>query len=123
ARGERDGAARPAAGGQLARPARGRLLQQRQLPLARGEPCGELVLQGAVDLGVGIAALGRAEEARAPGPQRRIGREVAAVREVPGEGPDYDATVTSHFLTGNELTADELRSLLDRALDVKADRG
>ena len=44
------------------------------------------------------------------------------MREVPGEGPDYDATVTRHFLTGNELTADELRSLLDRALELKADR-
>jgi len=31
--------------------------------------------------------------------------------------------VTRHFLTGNELTADELRSLLDRALELKADRG
>jgi ornithine carbamoyltransferase len=30
--------------------------------------------------------------------------------------------VTRHFLTGNELTADELRSLLDRALELKADR-
>jgi ornithine carbamoyltransferase len=30
--------------------------------------------------------------------------------------------VTRHFLTGEELTADELGSLLDRALELKADR-
>jgi ornithine carbamoyltransferase len=44
------------------------------------------------------------------------------MREVPSEGRDYDAWVTRHFLTGNELTAEELRSLLDRALELKADR-
>jgi ornithine carbamoyltransferase len=44
------------------------------------------------------------------------------VREVPAEGRDYDAGVTRHFLTGTELTAAELRSLLDRALELKADR-
>src|SRR4051812_45182473 len=44
------------------------------------------------------------------------------MREVPAEGRDYDAGVTRHFLTGNELTADELRSLLDRAEELKADR-
>jgi ornithine carbamoyltransferase len=44
------------------------------------------------------------------------------VREVPAEGRYYDATVTRHFLTGRELTAGELRSLLDRALELKADR-
>ena len=44
------------------------------------------------------------------------------MREIPAEDPDYDATVTRHFLTGDELTADELRSLLDRALELKADR-
>src|SRR5919198_4162487 len=42
--------------------------------------------------------------------------------EVPGQNRDYDATVTRHFLTGNELTVDELRSLLDRALELKTDR-
>jgi len=30
--------------------------------------------------------------------------------------------VTRHYLTGNELTAAELRSLLDRAVELKADR-
>ena len=37
------------------------------------------------------------------------------MEEVPGEGPDYDLRVTRHFLTGEELTSAELRSLLDRA--------
>jgi ornithine carbamoyltransferase len=31
--------------------------------------------------------------------------------------------VTRHFLTGEEISADELRSLIDRALALKADRG
>ncbi len=42
--------------------------------------------------------------------------------EVPAEDRDYDAGVTRHFLTGNELTAEELRSLLDRAAELKVDR-
>ena len=44
------------------------------------------------------------------------------MEEVPCDGPDYDARVTRHFLTGEELTADELDRLLDRALELKADR-
>ena len=46
---------------------------------------------------------------------------VAPVEQVPGDGT-YDAGVTRHFLTGEELTAAELGSLLDRALELKADR-
>jgi ornithine carbamoyltransferase len=34
----------------------------------------------------------------------------------------YDAPVTRHFLTGEELTSDELERLLDRAAELKADR-
>ena len=34
----------------------------------------------------------------------------------------YDAQVTRHFLTGEELTGDELTRLLDRAAELKADR-
>jgi ornithine carbamoyltransferase len=44
------------------------------------------------------------------------------VEEVPCHGADYDARVTRHFLTGDELTADELARLLDRALELKRDR-
>jgi ornithine carbamoyltransferase len=34
----------------------------------------------------------------------------------------YDAQVTRHFLTGEELTTDELTGLLDRAAELKRDR-
>jgi ornithine carbamoyltransferase len=44
------------------------------------------------------------------------------VEEVPRERPDYDARVTRHFLTGEELTSEELDQLLDRALELKRDR-
>jgi ornithine carbamoyltransferase len=44
------------------------------------------------------------------------------VVEVPREDPDYDALVPRHFLTGAELTNDELTRILDRALELKADR-
>jgi ornithine carbamoyltransferase len=44
------------------------------------------------------------------------------VEEVPRERTTYDARVTRHFLTGEELTADELTSLLDRADFLKQDR-
>jgi ornithine carbamoyltransferase len=47
---------------------------------------------------------------------------VAPVEEVPREDPDYDALVTRHFLTGAEITSDELDRILDRALELKADR-
>jgi ornithine carbamoyltransferase len=44
------------------------------------------------------------------------------VEEVPCDSADYDARVTRHFLTGEELTGDELGRLLDRALELKRDR-
>jgi ornithine carbamoyltransferase len=44
------------------------------------------------------------------------------VEEVPREGPDYDALVTRHFLTGAEITRAELNGILERALELKADR-
>jgi ornithine carbamoyltransferase len=34
----------------------------------------------------------------------------------------YDAQVTRHFLTGEELTSEELLALLERAVELKADR-
>jgi ornithine carbamoyltransferase len=43
------------------------------------------------------------------------------VEEVPREGP-YDSLVTRHFLTGEELTSDELDALLARAEELKLDR-
>jgi ornithine carbamoyltransferase len=44
------------------------------------------------------------------------------VEEVPAERTNYDAWVTRHFLTGEELTAEELSELLDRADFLKEDR-
>jgi ornithine carbamoyltransferase len=44
------------------------------------------------------------------------------VEQVPGHRADYDARVTRHFLTGEELTSEELERLLDRALELKRDR-
>jgi ornithine carbamoyltransferase len=44
------------------------------------------------------------------------------MEEVPAEEPDYYPGVPRHFLTGEELTADELRGLLDRALELSRDR-
>jgi ornithine carbamoyltransferase len=44
------------------------------------------------------------------------------VEQVPGHGADYDARVTRHFLTGEELTSEELERLIDRALELKRDR-
>jgi ornithine carbamoyltransferase len=44
------------------------------------------------------------------------------VEEVPREHTKYDAGVTRHFLTGEELTAEELTGLLDRADFLKQDR-
>jgi ornithine carbamoyltransferase len=42
------------------------------------------------------------------------------VEQVPAEGPHYDAWVARHFLTGRELTSEELRSVVERALELKA---
>jgi ornithine carbamoyltransferase len=44
------------------------------------------------------------------------------VEEIPREDPHYDASVTRHFLTGAEITSEELNRILDRALELKADR-
>jgi ornithine carbamoyltransferase len=44
------------------------------------------------------------------------------MEEVPRQGPHYDASVPRHFLTGAEITNEELNRILDRALELKADR-
>ena len=44
------------------------------------------------------------------------------MEQVPGENPDYDASVPRHFLTGAEVTSEELDKILDRAIELKADR-
>ncbi|GAC1317033.1 MAG: ornithine carbamoyltransferase [Thermoleophilaceae bacterium] len=44
------------------------------------------------------------------------------MEEIPREGADYDARVLRHFLTGSELSRAELGALIERALELKADR-
>jgi ornithine carbamoyltransferase len=44
------------------------------------------------------------------------------VEQVPGHDADYDARVPRHFLTGEELTSEELDRLLARAVELKRDR-
>jgi len=44
------------------------------------------------------------------------------MEEVPAENPHYDASVARHFLTGDELTSDELADVLARAAELKRDR-
>jgi ornithine carbamoyltransferase len=44
------------------------------------------------------------------------------MEEIPGQDPHYDASVPRHFLTGAEITNEELTSILERALELKADR-
>src|SRR3954468_22045980 len=51
-----------------------------------------------------------------------LDRASAAVVEIPREDPNYHALVPRHFLTGAELTNDELDRILERALELKADR-
>src|SRR2546421_6666775 len=68
------------------------------------------------------APLGDAQEPGSPRQERLVGRVVSAVVEVPRGDADYDPRVPRHFLTGDELTGDELNALLDRALELKVDR-
>jgi ornithine carbamoyltransferase len=44
------------------------------------------------------------------------------VKQVPGHDAHYDSRVLRHFLTGDELTGEELERLLDRAIELKRDR-
>jgi len=120
------GARRLAGAGQGLRPARGGLLQQRHVPLGAGEDLAEGGEEVPVDLHVGVVALADAEQAGAPGEERGVGRLVAAVEEVPAQGADLHGLsirrLKRSFLTGEELGAFELRSLLDRALELKEGR-
>src|SRR5206468_1070770 len=107
---------------ELRLPARRRLLEQRDVPLLAREHLRELLAQRTVHLRVRRVRLGRPEQPRAPREERRVGRRVAAVEQVPAEHAHYDHRVPRHFLTGEELTSDELHSLIHRAIDLKADR-
>src|SRR5581483_9013460 len=110
----------------------------------------ELAQEVAIQVRVGGAALGASQKARAPGAQPGIGREVAAVKEVPRERPDLHAAkyrrqgrregarledtsaarrggasmprLTRSFLTGEELDRGALLALLDDAAALKRGR-
>ena len=94
---------------------------------ARGEQRRELGGEVAVDLHVGrrFARSIRSRRERQV-KQRRVGREVAPVEEVPGDGRELHARsirgLKRDFLTGEELGAFELGKLLDRAAELKAGR-
>ncbi len=115
-----------AGSGQRRGVARRTLLQQRHVPLRRGEQSGELGQQVAVDLDVGGVPLRPAQQPGAPGVQRRVGWEVAPVEEVPGDGGELHLPSISRlkrdFLTGEELGAFELSELLDLAQELKSGR-
>ncbi len=44
------------------------------------------------------------------------------MEQVPAQRAEYHRVVARHFLTGEEITSDELERLLDRAIEMKADR-
>ncbi len=102
------------------------LLQECHVPLRGGQQLAELIQQVAVDLNVGGVALRHSQQPRAPGEQRRIGREVAPMEEVPGDdGEPHGRSIRClkrDFLTGEELGAFELSQLLDLALELKVGR-
>jgi ornithine carbamoyltransferase len=108
--------------------ARRALLQQGDVPLGGRKHRGELRAELSVDLQVRRVALGDAQQARAPGEQRRVRREVAAVEEIPADGGEFHrrsirCLTKRDFLTGEEIGAFELGKLLDRAAELKAGRG
>jgi ornithine carbamoyltransferase len=128
ARGERAVRLGVAGRGERLPPAWRTLLQQGDVPFGAGQQRRELVAQLAVDLDVRRVALARRQQPRVPGEERRVGREVAAVEEVPGEGGQLHARSIRglekrDFLTGEELGAFELSKLLDLAAELKAERG
>jgi ornithine carbamoyltransferase len=44
------------------------------------------------------------------------------MEQVPGQRGEYHRLVARHFLTGEEITPDELERLIDRAIEMKRDR-
>src|SRR6478672_2562064 len=126
ARGEGPVPLRPAGAGQRLGKARRHLLQHRHVPLGLGEHRRERHCEVAIDLDVGLVALGEAQQPRAPGAQLRVGRMVAPVEEIPAQcGQLHARSISSlkrDFLTGEELGAFELSKLLDRAAELKAGR-
>jgi ornithine carbamoyltransferase len=78
-------------------------------------------------LNVGLVSLLDPQEARTPGEEGGVGREVAPVEEIPAYGGEFHrrsirCLKKRDFLTGEELGAFELGKLLDRATALKAGR-
>src|SRR4051812_25618286 len=117
-------------------PARGKLLEEGDVPVDGVDQRGELVEQVPVRLLVLLAEAGPTAEAALVGPdlEVRLGRPVAPVEQVPCHcdelhGPSIASMVspTAHlqagnFLTGEELDRGELLELLDRAEELKRGR-
>ena len=108
-------------------PAGRALLEEGDVPVGPGDQGGEFGQELAVDLDVGVVSLGAAEEPRAEGEEGGIGGLVAAVEEVPTEGSDPQGALSIRvlkrdFVTGEEIGAFELRSLLERAGELKEGR-
>ena len=126
ARGELEVVVAAGGGGQGRGPAGWALLEEGDLPLGGEQNLGEFSEEVAVDLDVGFVALAAAQEPRASRVQARIGRAVAPVVEVPGEGGESHRLsmrgLPRHFLTGEELGGFELSSLLTRAQELKEGR-
>ena len=106
--------------------ARRALLQERDIPLGAREHLGKLACKVAVDLHVRLVSLLDPQQARTPGEEGGVGREVATVEEVPADGREFHRRsircLKRDFLTGEELGAFELGRLLDRAAALKAGR-
>ncbi len=92
ARGEHAHAVRGEARAELPEPQRRRLLEQRHVPLVPGQPPGELVEERPVHLHVRLVALGYPKEPGAQREERRVGRVVAAVVEIPAEDSHWRST-------------------------------
>ena len=103
ARGHDESLLRPGRPCELGRPPRRYLLQERQIPIPSCERGGEILHE--------IAPRGwdRATVVEVPGQHRKAHTRQRTL-----------SRLARHFITGAELDADELRALLDRALELKA---
>ena len=125
-RGERQVMVAAGGFGESMGPAGRALLKEGDVPVGGEEDPGELGEEAAIYLDVGLVALGGAKQSRAEGVKGGVGRAVAAVEEVPGQGGEVHRLsmrgLPRHFLTGEELGGFELGSLLTRAQELKEGR-
>jgi ornithine carbamoyltransferase len=118
---------RPGSGTKRAHPRRRRFLQQAHRPLRLSDCVGELLFERTVHLQVGAIVERVAGEAPRFALKGGIGWPVAAVEHVPSQDDELATahhyyllmTQARHFITGEELTREELERLIDRAADLK----